>query len=258
MGALDRSVAIITGGGRGIGAAVARRFAAEGASLVLAARTHAEIEKVADELRPLGHGVIAVPTDVSDAGSVRGCVEACLETFRRLDVLVNGAGIQYIAPVALSDPDRWIHDFEVNLFGTFRMCQACLPALAASKNGRIVNIASRMAKTPSPLNSSYAASKAGVVAFTASLAAEVARDGIRVNAVCPGYVETKLLNDSIAQTALLTGMTIDQIKKKLARKSMFRRAVTVEEVAGVVLFLATEATGMTGQAVNVTAGAEVH
>lgn len=258
MGALERSVAIVTGAGRGIGAAVARRFAAEGASLVLAARTHAEIEKMADELRPLGPGAIAVPTDVSNAESVQGCIDACLETFHRLDVLVNAAGIQYISPVALSDPDRWIRDFDVNLFGTYRMCKACLPALAHSQGGRIVNVASRMAKTPAPLNSAYAASKAGVVAFTAALAAEVARDGIRVNAVCPGYVETKLLSDAIAETSLLTGMPVAEIKRKLARKSVFRRAVTVEEVASVIFFLVTDSTGMTGQAINVTAGAEIH
>jgi NAD(P)-dependent dehydrogenase (short-subunit alcohol dehydrogenase family) len=258
VGSLERSVAIITGAGRGIGAAVARRFAGEGASLVLAARTGLEIERLADELRPLGHGVIAVPTDVSIARSIQGCVDACLETYRRIDILVNAAGAQYISPVALSDPGRWVYDFEVNIFGLYRFCKACLPALAASQNGRIVNVASRMAKTPAPLNSSYSASKAAVVAFTASLAAEVARDGIRVNAVCPGYVETKLLNDSVAETAQLTGKSVEEIKARLVKKSMFRRAVTADEVAAVALFLVTEATGMTGQAVNVTAGAETH
>jgi NAD(P)-dependent dehydrogenase (short-subunit alcohol dehydrogenase family) len=258
MGALDRNVAIVTGAGRGIGAAIARRFAAEGAQLVLAARTRAEVERVATELRTAERGVIAVPTDVSIPGSIKACVDACLDTFHRLDILVNAAGIQYISTVALSDPGRWVHDFEVNLFGLYRMCKACLPALADSKNGRIVNIASRMAKTPAPLNSSYSASKAGVVAFTVSLAAEAARDGIRVNAICPGYVETKLLGDSIAATSLLTGKSTEEIKKALARKSMFRRAVTVEEVAEVALFLVSGATGMTGQAINVSAGAEIH
>ncbi|MBM3321416.1 MAG: SDR family oxidoreductase [Candidatus Eisenbacteria bacterium] len=258
MGTLERGVAIITGAGRGIGAAIARRFAAEGASLVLAARTEAEIGRIAEEIRPLGYGAVAIPTDVTIPGSVQACVEGCLETFRRLDILVNAAGVQYISPVVLSDPERWFYDFDVNLFGTYRFCKACLPALADSQNGRIVNIASRMAKTPAPLNSAYSASKAGVVAFTAALAAEVARDGIRVNAICPGYVETKLLNDSIAQTARLTGRTPEEIKSALAKKSVFRRAVTAEEVAAVALFLVTEATGMTGQAINVTAGAEIH
>lgn len=256
MGALDRSVAIITGGGRGIGAAIARRFAREGARVVLAARTDREIERVAAELEPLGHGVLAVPTDVTITGAVDACVRAAVETFGGVDILVNAAGVQYIAPVALSEEKRWIHDFEVNLFGTYRFCKTCLPALADSQNGRIVNVASRMAKSPTPLNSAYSASKAGVVAFTAALAAEVARDGIRVNAICPGYVETKLLADSVAQTARLTGRSQDEIRARLVEKSMLRRAVDVEEVAAVALFLVTEATGMTGQAINVTAGAE--
>ncbi|MFH1279793.1 MAG: SDR family oxidoreductase [Candidatus Eisenbacteria bacterium] len=255
MGALERSVAIITGGGRGIGAAIARRFAHEGAGLVLAARTESEIERVAAELRSLDHGVLAVPTDVTIPGAVNACAEACLETFGRIDILVNAAGAQYISPVAISEENRWIRDFDVNLFGTYRFCKACLPALADSKNGRIVNVASRMARSPAPLNSAYSASKAGVVAFTASLAAEVARDGIRVNAICPGYVETKLLNDSVVRTSHITGMSVDEIKRRLVRKSMLRRAVDPDEVAALALFLVTEATGMTGQAINIDAGA---
>jgi NAD(P)-dependent dehydrogenase (short-subunit alcohol dehydrogenase family) len=190
--------------------------------------------------------------------SIDACVEGCLDTFGRIDILVNGAGTQYISPVALSDPELWIRDFEVNLFGLYRFCKVCLPALSDSKQGRIVNIASRMAKSPVPLNSSYSASKAGVIAFTAALAAEVARDGIRVNAICPGYVETKLLNDSVAAASALMGKSPAEIKRELAEKNLFRRAVTPEEVAALAFFLVTEATGMTGQAINVTAGAEIH
>ena len=258
MKILGDRVAIITGAGRGIGAGVARRFAAEGARLVLAARTEKEIEALADELGPLCGGAIAVPVDVTVPEQIDACVRGCLDTFGGVDVLVNAAGSQYVSSIALSDPAEWIHDVEVNLIGLYRFCRACLPALAESKWGRVVNVASRMGKTPAPLNSAYAASKAGVIAFTSSLAAEVARDGILVNAICPAYVETKLLNDTIAATGRLTGKTAEEVKEILATKSMLRRAVSVEEVAALAFYLITEATGMTGQAINITCGAEVH
>lgn len=254
---LDNSVALITGAGRGIGAGIARRFAEAGARLVLAARTEGEIEALADELRPVCGAAIAVPADVTVAKEVDECVAAAVDTFGGVDILVNAAGSQYISTVGLSAPEDWIRDVDVNLIGTYRFCRACLPALARSRGGRIVNIASRMGKSPAPLNSAYSASKAGVIAFTASLAAEVARDGIVANAVCPGYVETKLLNDSVASVSLLTGRAVEDIKKALARKSMLRRAVTVGEVAELALFLASEASGMTGQAINISGGAEL-
>ncbi len=258
MGLLENRVALITGAGRGIGAGIARRFAREGARLVLAARTEREIESLADRVRPECGGAIAVPVDVAVAKEIDSCVSAALDTFGRLDILVNAAGSHYISPVGLSDPEEWIRDIHVNLVGTYRFCRASLPALAQSRGGRIVNIASRMGKSPAPLNSSYSASKAGVIAFTASLAAEAARDGILVNAICPGYVETKLLNDSIASTSLLTGRSIEEIKEVLMKRSMLRRSISVEEVADLALFLTAEASGMTGQAINISGGAEVH
>ncbi|MBN1827221.1 MAG: SDR family oxidoreductase [Candidatus Eisenbacteria bacterium] len=258
MGELSGHAAIVSGAGRGIGAAIARRFAREGASLVLAARTEAEIARLADEFAPLGGGAVAVPVDVSDERSVRECVDACADTFGGVDILVNNAGAQYISPVALSETERWIEDFRVNIFGAYFFSKACLPHLARSRNGQIVNISSRMGKSPAALNSAYCASKAALNAFTVSLAAEAARDGIRVNAVCPGYVETKLLSDSIAAASRVTGRTPEDVKRLLAEKSMLRRAVTPEEVAEVVYFLVTRATGMTGQAINVTGGAETH
>lgn len=258
MGLLDNRVALITGAGRGIGAGIARRFAREGAKLVLASRTEREIESLADELRPGCGGAIAVPVDVAVAKEIDDCVNGTLDTFGSIDILVNAAGSQYISSVGLSDPEEWIRDIHVNLVGTYRFCRASLPALARSRSGRIVNIASRMGKSPAPLNSAYSASKAGVIAFTASLAAEVARDGILVNAICPGYVETKLLNDSIASTSILTGRSAEEIKKILVRRSMLRRPVSLEEVADLAFFLAGEASGITGQAINISAGAEIH
>ncbi len=258
MGALDDQVAIITGAGRGIGAAIARRFSAQGASVVLAARTEKEIEKLADHLAPTGKGAIAIPVDVTQPAQIDACIRGCLDTFGKLDILVNAAGSQYVSSVALSDPKEWIYDIEVNLLGLYRMCRASLPALSDSKKGRIVNIASRMGKTPAPLNSAYCAAKAGVIAFTAALGAEVARDGIHVNSICPGFVETKLLNDTMANTARITGRTVEEIKDILEARSLLRRAVSVDEVAALAYFLVTEATGMTGQAINITAGAEIH
>lgn len=258
MGELDGHAAIVSGAGRGIGAAIARRLAREGASLTLASRTESEIDRLADELAPLGGGAIAVPTDVAEEKSVRECVDACAETFGGVDILVNNAGSQLIAPVALSESERWIEDFRVNMFGVYYFCKACLPLLARSPNGQIVNVSSRMAKSPAAMNSAYSASKAAVNAFTVSLAAEAARDGIRVNAVCPAFVETKLLNDSVASASRIMGIAPEEVKAILAQKSMLRRAVTPDEVAETVYFLITRATGMTGQAINVTGGAETH
>ncbi|NNE08519.1 MAG: SDR family oxidoreductase [Gemmatimonadetes bacterium] len=255
MGKLENQVAIITGAGRGIGAGIARRFAEEGARLVLCSRTEKQIADLADEIGPLSGGAMAVPVDVTSQAEIDSCVKDTLETFGRIDIVVNGAGTQYISSVALSDPNEWLYDINVNLVGAYRFCRTALPALAASKNGRIVNIASRMGNSPGPLNSAYAASKAGLIAFTTSLASEVARDGIHVNAICPAFVETKLLYDSMIKMGKLTGQNVDEIRNSLAERSMLRRAVTTEEVAALAIFLVTEATGITGQSINITAGA---
>ena len=190
---LNGKVALITGGGRGIGKAVALAYARAGAAVAICARTETEIEATRKEISALGGDCAAWPCDVSDENSVNRLIAQMKERFGRVDVLVNNAGVM-TRPAALTELDvkKWDYTIAVNLRGTFLVIRAVLPLMIRQKSGSIINVSSSIGRSGYANFTAYAASKWAVEGLTQSLAAEIRSDRIRINSVDPGYVATKL------------------------------------------------------------------
>ncbi|MDQ1611969.1 MAG: hypothetical protein QOG00_1900 [Pyrinomonadaceae bacterium] len=254
---LKDKIALITGGGRGIGRAIAFAFAREGASVAVVARTAGEVERVAAEVREeCGVQTMHATCDVSDAGEVARAFALAAEAFGRgADILVNNAGIAESAPVTKTDDAHWRRHLAVNLDGTFYCTRAALPSMIERGWGRIINVASIAGKTGAPYIAAYAASKHGVLGLTRSVALEVAAKGVTVNAICPGYVDTDMTTHAVEQIEAKTGRTAADALDAIKRMSPQNRLVTPEEVAALALLLASEdGRGITGQAINVDGG----
>src|SRR6266404_4428698 len=254
---LANKLAFITGSGRGIGRAIALAFAREGATVIVAARTRAEIDKVASEVaNQFGVESLALECDVANSESVRNAFAQANEKFGRgPDIVVNNAGIAETALFVKTDEAMWERHLNINLGGTFRCTHAGLPEMIERGWGRIINIASIAGKTGAPYVSAYAASKHGVLGLTRSLALEVAAQGITVNAVCPGYVDTEMTSRGVENIVEKTGKSADDALKMLERMSPQNRLVTSEEVAALAVLLASEeGRGINGQAINVDGG----
>lgn len=250
-------LAFITGGGRGIGRAIALAFAREGAHVVVAARTREQVERVAAEVRDqFAVEALAVECDVRVTESVRSAFAQMKETFGRgPDIVVNNAGIARTSLFVNTDEEFWVEHLNTNLGGTFRCTHAALPEMIERSWGRIINIASIAGKTGAPYVSAYAASKHGVLGLTRSLALEVAMQGITVNAICPGYVDTEMTSHGIENIVEKTGRSANDALKMLERMSPQNRLVTPEEVAALATLLASaEGRGINGQAINVDGG----
>src|SRR5256884_2698936 len=254
---LENKLAFITGGGRGIGRAIAVAFAGEGASIVVAARTREEIDNVASEVaKQFGANSFAVKCNVGDTEKVAHAFEQVRAKFGRgPDIVVNNAGIAETQLFVKSDEPMWERHLNINLGGTFRCTHAALPEMIERGWGRVINIASIAGKTGAPYISAYAASKHGVLGLTRSLALEVAAQGITVNAICPGYVDTEMTSRGIENIVEKTGKSADDALKMLERMSPQNRLVTPEEVAALAVLLASEdGRGINGQAINVDGG----
>ena len=240
--------ALITGGGRGIGRAIALAFAREGIRIAVAARTAEQVEQVAHEI---GNGAIAVVCDVADPESVA----LMFERVGDVDILVNNAGVAESATVVNTTDELWHKHLSINLSGTFYCTRAALPAMLKKGWGRIINIASIAAKTGAPYIAAYSASKHGVLGLTKSIALEVANAGITVNAICPGYVDTEMVSRGVERITSRTGRTAEEALDTLKKMSPQNRLVTPEEVAALALLLASDAgRGITGQGINIDGG----
>ena len=254
---LAKRLALITGGGRGIGRAIALAFAREGASIAVAARTRGQVESVVKELADqFRFDALAIECDVANAENVDQAFADINAKFGRVpDILVNNAGIAETAPFAKTDEAMWRRHLEVNLTGTFRCTSAALPAMLKNGWGRIINIASIAGKTGAPYIAAYAASKHGVLGLTRSLALEVGANGITVNAICPGYVDTEMTSRGIENIVAKTGKSAEAALEAIKQMSPQNRLVTAEEVAALALLLASEeGRGINGQAINVDGG----
>jgi NAD(P)-dependent dehydrogenase (short-subunit alcohol dehydrogenase family) len=254
---LKDKLALITGGGRGIGRAVALAFAREGASLALCARTVAEVEQVALEARrDFGVAAHAGACDVSNPEDAARFFRAAADALGRTpDILVNNAGIAESVPLVKTDDELWQRHLGINLSGTFYFMRAALPDMIARGWGRVVNVASIAGKTGAPYIAAYAASKHGVLGLTRSVALEVATKGVTVNAICPGYVDTDMTTRALENIEAKTGRSAADALESIKRMSPQRRLVTPEEVAALALLLAAdEGRGINGQAINVDGG----
>jgi NADP-dependent 3-hydroxy acid dehydrogenase YdfG len=190
--ALEGQVAVVTGAGRGIGRAIAEGFAAEGAAVVLAARTAEDLDRVAKDVERTGARALTVPTDVTDDAAVERLVQRTVDAFGRLDLLVTAAGVASFGPVAESAPRDWDAMLAVNLRAMMVCCRAALGPMRARGGGTIINVASIAASRPIPGAAAYTATKAGVVGWSRVLAEELRGDGIRVGVLVAGAVDTPL------------------------------------------------------------------
>jgi 3-hydroxybutyrate dehydrogenase len=253
---LDGRGAVVTGGGRGIGAAVARALAREGAAVVVAARTLDQVERVAAELRESEWNAWAVVCDVTRPESVRELARGAIQRLGHVDILVNNAGVAHSAPLHKITLEDWNRLFAVNATGTFLCTQAFVPGMLERKWGRVVNVASVSGLTGARYIAAYAASKHAVLGFTRAVAAEVALQGVTVNAVCPGYVDTDLTRESVERIVRETGRTREQALQALLERTPQRRLIEPEEVAHAVLALCDElAKGVNGEAIVIDGGA---
>ncbi len=253
---LKDQVALVTGGGRGIGRSIALAFSREGADVAVAARTEPEVAAVCAEVEALGRRSLACRCDVTDRGQVAAMVREVEGSLGPIAALVNNAGIAASAKTTEMDDELWERILQINLTGTYLCTKAVLPGMLSRGHGRIINIASTGAKVGFLYSAAYCASKHGVLGFTRSLALEVARRGITVNAICPGFVETSMTQESIRRIAAKTGRTTGVAREALEGLSPQRRLIQPEEVAVVAVMLASpEAKGIHGQAINVDGGA---
>ena len=254
---LQNRIALITGGGRGIGKAIGAAFAAEGAQVILSARSVEQVKQAADEIgKKFSTKVLPLVCDVSEVASVEWLFKAVNEHFGRgPDIMVNNAGIAESAPITKTDDELWHRHLAVNLSGTFYCTRGALPQMIERGWGRIINIASIAGKTGAPYVSAYSASKHGVLGLTRSVALEVATKGITVNAICPGYVDTEMTTRGVENITKKTRLTADEAMESIRKMSPQNRIIEPEEVAALALLLASDdGRGINGQAINVDGG----
>jgi len=258
---LDR-IAIVTGAAQGLGEAIAHRLAGEGAHVVVADVNLEGAQQVAEAIRQqMERRAIAVRADVTDEPQVEAMVQRTVEEFDRLDILVANAGIVIAGEAAEFPAGQWRKVIEVNLVGYFLCAKHAARVMKQQRRGVIIQINSKSGKKGSTRNSAYAASKFGGIGLTQSLALELAQYGVRVNAVCPGnLLDSPLWVDSLYdQYATRLNVPREEVRAMYEAKIPLGRAVTYDDVTNLVVFLASDASShMTGQAINVTGGEEMH
>lgn len=255
MGLLDKKVCLVTGAGRGIGRSIAEAFAREGAKVAVTARTAAELETVVAEMRRAGADALAIVADLAERKTPKQIVDQVRAKWGPIQVLVNNAGIGSSAnpkPVVSFDDDFWDLSLQINLTAPYLLSKLVLPEMLKARAGRIITVASINGKIGSLHGAAYAASKHGVLGLMRTLAMETAREGITVNAICPGPVHTVMHDKRLAYDSTRTGKSVDELS---AAMTAIGRRLEPDEIAPLAVYLASDAAAaVTGQAINIDGG----
>ena len=244
---------LVTGGGRGIGRAIAHAFAGPDTVVAIAGRTRSQLQATAAELERLGGKALAIEMDVASETSVAAGIGLLRQAVSRIDVIVNNAGVGGGEPVQGSDIQRWRRTIDTNLTGIYLVTRESIALM--QDGGRIVNMSSVLGRFGVPGYTAYCASKHGVIGFTRALALELAPRRITVNALCPGWVDTEMAAEGMRQGAGATGQTFEQFRERALGAVPLKRIIQPEEVAELVRFLASPAaSAITGQTYNICGG----
>jgi len=260
---LENRVAVITGGARGIGRAIAETFHQEGARVAIASRTTKNLQSLASQLNQGGgHRLVPFRCDVREKDEVEVLIGNVIELWERIDILVNNAGISGVTPLTAADVDdeaidkRWDDILATNLTGVYYCTRAAVRHMPDGGQGRVVNISSVLGKFGVPGYGAYCASKHGVIGFTKALAHELAPRGITVNAICPGWVDTDMSRQGIEESARLRGVAAGDFRREAESQVPLGHFVPAAEIAQMAAYLASDAAAsITGQALNVDGGA---
>ena len=246
---ITHKVALVTGGSRGIGRAISRRLAEEGARVAIADILEDEARQTATEIVAAGGQALAVTTDVTQLDQVRACVQHVTDTWGPVDILVNNAGWDRIEPFVESSPETWDKVIAINLRGPINLCHTVAPQMIERKQGKIISISSDAGRVGSTGEAVYSACKAGIIGFSKTLARELARSQVNVNVVCPGPTDTALLQQ------VTQGARGARVIEAMTRAVPFRRLGQPEEIASAVAFFASPAADfVTGQVLSVSGG----
>jgi NAD(P)-dependent dehydrogenase (short-subunit alcohol dehydrogenase family) len=244
--------AFVTGAGRGVGRAIALRFARDGCVVALAGRTESHVQAATQAIRDAGGTALAVVCDVTSRQSVHRAVEAAEQQLGPIDILVNNAGISESAPFTSMDDAIWARTIAVNLTGTYHCMRAVAPGMFARRSGRIINIASSAGKVGYPYTAAYVASKHGVLGLTRAVALEAAPRGVTVNAICPGWIDSEMTERSVARISEKTGRTLEEARRMIEAMNPQGHLIPPEAVADVAAFLASaEGARSNGQAIDI-------
>ncbi len=252
---LKDRVALVTGGSRGIGKAIAKALAEHGAKVAICSRNGETARRSADEISPCGGQVLAFQADVTEKGEVRSLFRELVGRWGRLHILVNNAGINARVPIDAEDDARWLEVLTVNLMGAYHVTREALRVMPHHEGGRVINLSSVLGRFAAPGYTAYCTAKHGIIGFTRALALEVAERGITVNAICPGWVETEMAEQGMAETAAALGMSAEAFRKQALAAVPLQRMLDPKEIADLAVYLASDAAaGMTGQAINLCGG----
>ena len=258
---LKDKVAIVTGGGKGIGRAISLAFVREGADVVVAARTESALKEVVSEIEATGRKGLAIVADLTDAEQTLAMVDRTLEEFGKVDILVNNSGLEGpIMKVADMDLEGWNQTLALNLTGAMLSAKHVLKkSMLPRQSGTIINIASIAGRRGNPARSSYCSTKWGMLGLTQSLASEMGKYGIRVNCIAPGPTEGERIERVLRAASKNSGRPYEEVVKNSTAQTALRRMVKPEEVASLTVFLASEeSSGITGQTINCDAGVQMN
>lgn len=257
MTTLKGKTALITGSTSGIGLGLAEGFAVQGANIIINGfGDKAAIEKEIKNIESKGVKCLYHPADMTKPDQIADMIAAAVKTFGTLDILVNNAGIQHVAPIDEFPPEKWDAIIAINLSSAFHTIHHALPHMKKQGWGRVINIASAHALVASPFKSAYVAAKHGIAGLTKSVALEVAEKNITVNAICPGYVKTPLVENQIADQAKTRGITPEQVVNDVMLKAQWtKKFVGTNEIAGLAAFLCSDAAqNITGTCISIDGG----